>query len=118
MQKLPWLEPGEPFPDATRAWGPEAPAPGLLAAGGALDVATLLGSAGGGLMDDPLREAIPRALQPALLTLLALGIIIVVAKFILAGSTKAVTTSKTNLEGQTLPANPQYADPGGGGGKN
>lgn len=41
MQKLPWLEPGEPFPDATRAWGPEAPAPGLLAAGGALDVATL-----------------------------------------------------------------------------
>ncbi|MFO1243665.1 MAG: leucyl/phenylalanyl-tRNA--protein transferase [Ramlibacter sp.] len=41
MQKLPWLEPGEPFPDAERAWGPEAPAPGLLAAGGALDVATL-----------------------------------------------------------------------------
>lgn len=56
--------------------------------------------------------------EKALLTLLALGIIIVVAKFILAGSTKAVTTSKTNLEGQTLPANPQYADPGGGGGKN
>ncbi len=41
MQKLPWLEPGEPFPDAARAWGPNAPAPGLLAAGGALDVATL-----------------------------------------------------------------------------
>ena len=53
--------------------------------------------------------------EKALITLLALGIIIVVAKFILAGSTKAVTTSKTNLEGQTLPANPQYADPGSGG---
>ena len=39
--KLPWLEPGEPFPDAARAWGPSDPAPGLLAAGGALDVATL-----------------------------------------------------------------------------
>jgi Flp pilus assembly pilin Flp len=57
------------------------------------------------------------AAEKALITLLALGIIIVVAKFILAGSTKAVTTSKTNLEGQTLPANPQYADPGGGGAK-
>ncbi len=39
--KLPWLEPAEPFPDAARAWGPSDPAPGLLAAGGALDVATL-----------------------------------------------------------------------------
>lgn len=39
--KLPWLEPGEPFPDVARAWGPADPAPGLLAAGGALDVATL-----------------------------------------------------------------------------
>jgi leucyl/phenylalanyl-tRNA--protein transferase len=39
--KLPWLEPAEPFPDVTRAWGPSDPAPGLLAAGGALDVATL-----------------------------------------------------------------------------
>lgn len=41
MKKVPWLEPGEPFPDAADAWGPDAPAPGLLAAGGALDMATL-----------------------------------------------------------------------------
>lgn len=39
---LPWLEPGEPFPDTGLAWGPASPAPGLLAAGGALDVETLL----------------------------------------------------------------------------
>ena len=38
---LPWLEPGDPFPDTHEAWGPDAPAPGLLAAGGALDVDTL-----------------------------------------------------------------------------
>ena len=38
---LPWLEPGEPFPDVAQAWGAGAPAPGLLAAGGALDVPTL-----------------------------------------------------------------------------
>ena len=38
---LPWLEPGEPFPDVAQAWGAAAPAPGLLAAGGALDVPTL-----------------------------------------------------------------------------
>ncbi|MFD0669520.1 leucyl/phenylalanyl-tRNA--protein transferase [Ramlibacter sp. MAHUQ-53] len=39
---LPWLEPGDDFPEPARAWGPESPAPGLLAAGGALDVDTLL----------------------------------------------------------------------------
>ncbi len=39
---LAWLEPGDPFPDPATAWGPAAPAPGLLAAGGALDVDTLL----------------------------------------------------------------------------
>lgn len=39
--RLPWLEPGDPFPDPSQAWGPRQPAPGLLAAGGALDVATL-----------------------------------------------------------------------------
>ncbi|MBL0420567.1 leucyl/phenylalanyl-tRNA--protein transferase [Ramlibacter sp. AW1] len=39
---LPWLEPGDPFPDPSLAWGPAAPAPGLLAAGGTLDVDTLL----------------------------------------------------------------------------
>lgn len=38
---LPWLEPGEPFPPVEQAWGPSDPAPGLLAAGGVLDVPTL-----------------------------------------------------------------------------
>ncbi len=38
---LPWLEPGEAFPPASRAWGRDSDAPGLLAAGGSLDVATL-----------------------------------------------------------------------------
>lgn len=38
---LPWLIPGEPFPPPERAWGPRSPIPGILAAGGALDVATL-----------------------------------------------------------------------------
>lgn len=47
--KLPWLEPGEPFPDVARAWGPADPAPGLLAAGGALDVATLTNAYGRGV---------------------------------------------------------------------
>lgn len=39
---LPWLEAGDPFPPVDQAWGDADPAPGLLAAGGALDVATLL----------------------------------------------------------------------------
>ncbi len=38
---IPWLNPGDPFPALVQAWGAHAPAPGLLAAGGALDVATL-----------------------------------------------------------------------------
>jgi leucyl/phenylalanyl-tRNA--protein transferase len=38
---LPWLDPGEPFPDASQAWDAAQPAPGLLAAGGALDVDSL-----------------------------------------------------------------------------
>lgn len=38
---LPWLQPGEPFPDASQAWDASQPAPGLLAAGGALDVDSL-----------------------------------------------------------------------------
>lgn len=38
---LPWLAPGESFPSANDAWGPGDPIPGLLAAGGALDVPTL-----------------------------------------------------------------------------
>jgi leucyl/phenylalanyl-tRNA---protein transferase len=39
--KLPWLEPGEAFPHVAHAWGAGSDATGLLAAGGALDVATL-----------------------------------------------------------------------------
>lgn len=39
---LPWLAPGEPFPDAGSAWRIGSPAPGLLAAGGALDTSSLL----------------------------------------------------------------------------
>lgn len=38
---LPWLDPGDPFPDPARAWDAHQPAPGLLAAGGALDVDSL-----------------------------------------------------------------------------
>ena len=38
---LPWLNPGEPFPDPATAWDLTQPAPGLLAAGGALDVDSL-----------------------------------------------------------------------------
>lgn len=38
---LPWLDPGDPFPDPGEAWDPSQPAPGLLAAGGALDIDSL-----------------------------------------------------------------------------
>jgi leucyl/phenylalanyl-tRNA---protein transferase len=38
---LPWLQPGDPFPDPALAWDLRQPAPGLLAAGGALDVDSL-----------------------------------------------------------------------------
>jgi leucyl/phenylalanyl-tRNA--protein transferase len=38
---LPWLAPGEPLPPVAQAWGPDDPAPGLLAAGGSLDVQSL-----------------------------------------------------------------------------
>ena len=38
---LAWLAPGEPFPPVQQAWGADDPAPGLLAAGGSLDVASL-----------------------------------------------------------------------------
>jgi leucyl/phenylalanyl-tRNA--protein transferase len=41
QRPLPWLDAGEEFPPVSRAWGPSDPAPGLLAAGAALDVATL-----------------------------------------------------------------------------
>ena len=39
--KLPWLDPGDPFPPASQACDTSQPAPGLLAAGGSLDVETL-----------------------------------------------------------------------------
>lgn len=41
QRNLPWLDAGEPFPDPGLAWGQHDPAPGLLAAGAALDVPTL-----------------------------------------------------------------------------
>jgi leucyl/phenylalanyl-tRNA--protein transferase len=46
---LPWLNPGDPFPDPSRAWDHKQPAPGLLAAGGALDVDTLARAYGSGI---------------------------------------------------------------------
>jgi leucyl/phenylalanyl-tRNA--protein transferase len=39
---IPWLAAGENFPPLEEAWSHYDPAPGLLAAGGALDVATLV----------------------------------------------------------------------------
>ena len=41
---LAWLQPGDDFPLVTEAWTDNDPAPGLLAAGGALDVDSLLGA--------------------------------------------------------------------------
>ena len=38
---LPWLAPGQDFPPTSQAWGENSPAPGLLAAGGALNADTL-----------------------------------------------------------------------------
>ena len=46
---LPWLEPRENFPPISQAWGPDSDAPGLLAAGGSLDVATLRQAYGHGI---------------------------------------------------------------------
>lgn len=39
---IPWLEPGQAFPPVESAWDASAPAPGLLAAGGVLDIPTLV----------------------------------------------------------------------------
>ncbi|VWX63563.1 Leucyl/phenylalanyl-tRNA--protein transferase [Burkholderiales bacterium 8X] len=47
--KLPWLAPGDPLPDASRAWGERDPVPGLLAAGGELGVSSLLEAYGKGV---------------------------------------------------------------------
>lgn len=40
-RNIQWMEPDEPFPPVGDAWGANDPAPGLLAAGGALNVETL-----------------------------------------------------------------------------
>lgn len=42
VRPLPWLEPGQPFPSPDTAWKEGDPAPGLLAAGGVLDVPSLV----------------------------------------------------------------------------
>lgn len=47
--KLPWLDAGDPFPPVDQAWGPNSEAPGLLAAGGQLDVSTLRDAYGHGI---------------------------------------------------------------------
>jgi leucyl/phenylalanyl-tRNA---protein transferase len=39
--QLPWLAPGEAFPDVSKAWGADDPVPGLLAGGSDLSVETL-----------------------------------------------------------------------------
>jgi leucyl/phenylalanyl-tRNA--protein transferase len=46
---LPWLEPGQAFPPVETAWGDKDPAPGLLAAGGVLDVPTLVAAYSAGI---------------------------------------------------------------------
>lgn len=46
---VPWLDAGEAFPPLQNAWGERDPAPGLLAAGGALDVQTLVQAYGQGI---------------------------------------------------------------------
>ena len=46
---LTWLQPGDPFPDPARAWDEHQPAPGLLAAGGVLDVDSLQRAYGQGI---------------------------------------------------------------------
>lgn len=47
--QLPQLQPGEAFPPVDQAWGPNSPACGLLAAGGQLDVPTLVRAYGSGI---------------------------------------------------------------------
>jgi len=46
---LPWLVAGDPFPPVDQTWGAESEAPGLLAAGGQLDVSTLRDAYGNGI---------------------------------------------------------------------
>ncbi len=42
VRSVHWLTPGDAFPPLNDAWGPNDPAPGLIAAGGSLDTPTLL----------------------------------------------------------------------------
>jgi leucyl/phenylalanyl-tRNA---protein transferase len=46
---LTWLAPGQDFPPPTQAWDERSPAPGLLAAGGALDIESLRAAYGHGI---------------------------------------------------------------------
>jgi leucyl/phenylalanyl-tRNA---protein transferase len=46
---LTWLEPGQPFPPVSQAWGPDSDASGLLAAGDHLDAAQLIQAYGQGI---------------------------------------------------------------------
>ena len=46
---LTWLAPGQDFPPVEQAWDERSPAPGLLAAGGALDVDSLRKAYGDGI---------------------------------------------------------------------
>jgi len=46
---IPWLEPGAPFPPVSQAMDARSEAPGLLAAGGALDTASLCAAYGRGI---------------------------------------------------------------------
>lgn len=46
---LPWLEPGDAFPSVADAWSDSDPAPGLVAAGGDLSVASLCKAYGQGI---------------------------------------------------------------------
>lgn len=48
-RSLAWLEPGQAFPPVETAWGDNDPAPGLLAAGGVLDVPTLVAAYSAGI---------------------------------------------------------------------
>ena len=48
-KSVPWLTAGEDFPPVSQAWAESDPAPGLLAAGGALDIQTLLQAYGQGI---------------------------------------------------------------------
>jgi leucyl/phenylalanyl-tRNA--protein transferase len=42
QRALPWIDPGEPFPDVSQALPVDSDAPGLLAVGGSLDVQSLV----------------------------------------------------------------------------